>query len=306
MAFYTKQTGRTISIAIIPDTQIIAARHPHHYETMCEWLAEQLKSSRLQAIIHVGDVVHNGAADESQFVHTSKAMEKLQPYGVPLVVAIGNHDYDDMLKQSRACEMFNRYFGGEPYRMPPWFGESIEPGAIENSYIRFEHGGEKYLILNLEFAPRNPVIEWANRILTRYADHTVFAVTHLYMYMFGERTKQGDKHDPDAFAASVGDNNGEQIWEKCFRYHPNIAAVFSGHHGKDTNVSHRIDYYPDGRAVLQTFQNWQSAPEGGQGRVRIATFDPDRRKMTMNVYNPATGVYELETGYELSVLLETN
>lgn len=306
MSFHKGQTGRTITIAVIPDTQIMAARHPHHFDTMCDWLADQTKSSLLQAIVHVGDIVDNGADEERQFIRTSKAMERFQPYGVPWVLAIGNHDYDDLLKQSRNASMFNAYFGGAAYREQPWFGDSMEPDAIENCYIRFIHKDECYLILNLEFAPRDRVLDWADRILKKHADHTVFVVTHLYMYMFGERTKKGDKHDPDWFPASLGDNDGERLWEKCFRHHANIVSVFSGHHGKDTNVSHRVDYYEDGRAALQTFQNWQSAPEGGEGRVRIFSFNPDSRTMTMSVYNPAAGHYEQKPGYELTVTLKAN
>ena len=50
----------------------------------------------------------------------------------------------------------------------PTFGGTFEPGHVENSYSLMSAGGGGWLILSLEFGPRDQVLAWADGILKRY------------------------------------------------------------------------------------------------------------------------------------------
>ena len=43
------------------------------------------------------------------------------------------------------------------------FGGAMEPGRIENTFHTFHAGDHDYLVLALEWGPRDAVVEWANR-----------------------------------------------------------------------------------------------------------------------------------------------
>ena len=43
------------------------------------------------------------------------------------------------------------------------FGGAFEPGKLENTYHLFSAGGRDYIVIALEWGPRDPVIAWANK-----------------------------------------------------------------------------------------------------------------------------------------------
>ena len=48
----------------------------------------------------------------------------------------------------------------------------------------------KFLVLTLEFKPRDEALAWANRVAGQHADHRIIVVTHGYL------TKDGRRADP--------------------------------------------------------------------------------------------------------------
>ncbi|MDF2713760.1 MAG: metallophosphoesterase [Paenibacillus sp.] len=290
------------AIVIIPDTQILAMHHPLIYNTMAQWIVDHAAELNLQMILHLGDVVNNGANSEAQFQAAAEALETIYDAGLPMLVAAGNHDYDNMLAADRSLTMFNRYFGVHRYRDRSWFGGTFEEEMTENCYAKLEIGGIQFLFLSLEFGPRDEVLAWADGMMEAHPDHRVIVMTHSFMHTHGERTKPGDKHNPKNYRGAIGANDGEDVWHKSFKHHSNLIAVFSGHQIPE-NVSYRMDLGERGNPVFQSFQNWQSGKNGGEGRIRILKFRPSANEMTLLVFNPYTGVYEKNDGYEISVPL---
>lgn len=299
----TKQVDQ-FSIAIIPDTQMLACNHPDIYQTMAAWVKENAVPLNLQMVLHLGDVVHHGADDEAQFQAARVAFDELHHANIPLLITPGNHDYDNMLHRDRSLKMFNRYFGAHRYEHHPWFGGTFEEGQIENSYVKLNIGEEKYLFLSLEFGARDRVLAWADEVLEANLDHKAIIITHSYMYMFGERTKPGDAHNPKIYPGCETDvNDGEDMWHKSFKKHRNLLAIFSGHHIDTNTVSYRVDLGDNGNPIFQSFQNWQFVDKGGEGRLRILRMDPSANKMKLLTVNPCTGNYEKESGYEVDIPL---
>lgn len=188
------------SFVIMPDTQKLTR---HHSELLCKsvkWITKHASELNIRMVLHVGDVVDQGADAEEEYHAAEKALSGLDQANIPLLIAPGNHDYDTPIistsgpipeHQHRDLKMFNQYFG--LYRMEhmPWFGGAFEPYKAENMYACIHMDNIDLLVLVLEFVPRIEVMEWVDEIVKRYADHQVIVVTHSYMYMYGERVKAG-------------------------------------------------------------------------------------------------------------------
>ncbi|MEF3303962.1 metallophosphoesterase [Paenibacillus sp. GYB003] len=290
----------SFSFVVIPDTQIMAKHHPESFAAMTRWIAEQAGPLRIRAVLHLGDVVDSGARSEREWELARNALGLIERRGIPLLIAPGNHDYDNLLANDRSLTMFNRFFGAHRYAGAEWFGGSFEEDRAENVYARLNVDGTPFLVLALEFGPRDEVLAWADDVLRRYPDHRAIVVTHCHMYIHGERSKPGDAHNPKTYPGAHGANDGEDLWQKCFRKHGNLIAVYSGHQ-VPAHVSYRIDRGDEGNLVFQSFQNWQEAPNGGDGRIRIVRFDIEGGTIGHSVFNPRTNRYETEDGFEVDI-----
>lgn len=299
------KSDNVFSIVVIPDTQDLCTSHPDKLKKLTGWIVEQSERLNVKKILHVGDVVNNGARKEEQFLNHKEAFSLIDEANLPIMIAMGNHDYDNLLDTNRDSSMFNKYCGVHKYEDKPWFGGIFEENKSENMYTKLEINETNYLFLSLEFGPRDEVLEWANHVLEVHADHKAIIVTHSYMFLHGERTKPGDAHNPKNYKGAHGANDGEDVWNKCIKKHQNIIAVFSGHHITD-NVSYRYDVGEKGNLVFQSFQNWQCAPNGGDGRIRIVNFNIDENKIDLTVYNPQTEEYETEAGFTVNLPYNVN
>ncbi|WP_274362888.1 metallophosphoesterase [Paenibacillus thermotolerans] len=291
---------KAFSILIIPDIQTATRHHPHLLEPMARWIADHAKELNVKIALQLGDIVDSGANREEEFVLASDTMNMLSEANVPFVICPGNHDYDNLLDIDRSLTMYNRYFGPQLYRDQEWFGGLFEEGAAENMFVKLDAEGRKLLVLALEFGPRDEVLAWADRVLEAHRDHEAIVITHSYLFIHGERTKTDDGLNPKTYSGAFGANDGEDIWQKSLRKHPNVLAVFSGHH-VPSNVSYRVDIGDHGNPVFQSFQNWQFTDGGGEGRFRIMTFLENGGGYELSVMHPQTGSYEEEPGYRVAL-----
>jgi len=266
---------------------------------MTRWIVNNAEKYGFRMVLHLGDVIHNGASIEQQYLDAWEAWEIIDSAQIPYLIVPGNHDYDDLLATNRSLEMYNRYFGVHRYIGKPWVAEFYEEGKSENIYVKLDIGGYKYLFLGLEFGPRDEVLEWADHVLASNPAYRAVIVTHCYMYKYGDRNKAGSDHNPKLYYGAWDANDGEELWQKCFKRHANLFAVFSGHQIYE-NVSYRTDRGDNGNVVLQSFQNWQCADQGGEGRIRLMKVNPAANTVSLTVYNTHTEVFEKAPGYEAS------
>ncbi len=292
-----KPSADFFSIIVIPDTQGMALAHPELYRRLGSSVANRIRELPVKAVLHVGDLVDNGADDETQYRTAYGALGPIMQSGVPCLFAIGNHDYDNLVALDRSSTMFNRYFGIGNYAGKTWFGGVYEEGRAENAYLLIREPRCSLLVLSLEFGPRDEVLEWADHVMAAHADCNVVIVTHSYLHPRGHRVTAADELHPTSYCGSRDGNDGQAMWEKSLCKHPNLVAVFSGHHVPG-HVSARVDRGAAGQSVAQVFQNWQLEPLGGAGRYRIADFYPHEGKLGLSVYNAAADRYEHEDGYE--------
>lgn len=295
------------SFIIIPDTQTLAKSYPEVFTTMTRCIVDRASELNIKFVLHLGDLVDRGAEYEYEYENAVQALQLIYDADIPLLIAPGNHDYDMRISSlaslpvdpSRSLSMFNKYVGVHRFQHKPWFGGVFEEGKAENTYALFDAEGVSFIILILEFGPRDCVMEWAGQLLRQHEERKAIIITHSYMYMHGERTKPGDDHNPKIYAAIPDANDGEDMWQGVLRHHKNVTAVFSGHH-VDGNLSHRTDQGIHGNTVIQCFQNWQSKENGGEGRIRVVNYNRHEKTINLQVFNPVTNRYETESGCELS------
>jgi hypothetical protein len=291
------------SIVFVPDTQYYSESYPATFLAQTQWIADHAAAYNIQAVLHEGDVVDENLT--FQWVNGDAAWDIIDAANIPYLVAIGNHDYDAESAQvglDRAATSFNAYFPQSRYTAHGWWnGGFYEAGHTENSYLLLTIGGTDYILLNLEFGPRDAVLTWANGLLTTYAARKAIIVTHSYMYIDGTRVGTGDQHNPKIYAGgNLVANDGEEMWTELVKLHDNILWVQNGHHIFG-NAARRSDLSDGGTAVTQVFANWQEVGAGGDGWMRLLTFGGGR--IRVQTFSPTLGAVKLDTANKFAVTL---
>lgn len=287
------------SVIIIPDTQDLAEEHADIYNKMSNWIVENRSPLNLQCVLHLGDVV-NDINSENEVRHAKEALEKIDEANIPMLIAIGNHDYDNLLADNRNAALFNEHFGLHRFENKGWAIGMFEENKVENMYMTMTINQRKFLFVTLEFGPRDEVIEWFDKIVSQHEDHNVILITHSYMFINGKRTSIHDHLHPKTYVGTADGNTGDELWEKSIKHHHNMKAIFSGHHVPG-NISYRVDLGEKGNPIFQSFQNWQMEPLGGEGRIRVFTINPNENTISLNVYNPLQEKFEKELGYNIQL-----
>lgn len=287
------------SIVFLPDSQEYSQDLPEHFLAQTRWIVEQRARLNIRAVLHVGDVVNRNEPD--QWANADAALRVLDAAEMPYLIAIGNHDYDVKADADRRATAFNATFPPERYTAHPWWrGGFYEAGHTENAYCRLAVGGADWLLLNLEFGPRQEVIDWANDLLARFRDHPAILLTHSYLYMDGTWVSDGHRHNPKGYALGATAHDGADLWAKLVSRHDNLRWVQGGHH-VGAYAAYRQDRSPGGRRVHQVFANWQQAPNGGDGWLRIVTFGPHQARV--QTFSPTLGRADTAPEHKFTVSL---
>lgn len=175
-------------------------------------------------------------------------------------------------------------------------------GKMDNTWHTFKKGKHKWLVLCLEFGPRNNVLDWAAKVIEEHPDSKVIINTHAYLYSDDKRMGEGHKWRPQAFGigkltGSESANDGEQMWEKLVSRYPNIMLVFCGHVLYD-GTGMLVSKGRNGNSVYQMLANYQegviNTEKGGNGFLRMVTIDPAGKKIGVQTYSPYLDTYKTE------------
>ena len=129
--------------------------------------------------------------------------------------------------------------------------------------------------------------------------------------MYSDSTRQGpgDSWRPQNYGVgkATGDsavNDGEQIWEKLVRLHPNTRFVFSGHI-LNGGVGTLISINDAGYHVYQMLANFQEGVKGsikgGNGWLRILDFDFKRKTVSVSTYSPYISQFNDEAAHRFII-----
>jgi hypothetical protein len=282
---------------LLPDTQTYAEKFPEVLDSQINWIVRNAKD--IDVVLQQGDLTQNNNHKEWKIIQM--AFNKLNNK-VPYVLAAGNHDMgstDGKFADVRNSTLFNIYFPYTTMSGLPAFKTVAEEQKIDNAAYVFVTGKIKWLVLTLEFGPRNSTLDWANEVIQQHPDHSVIINTHSYMYSDSTRQGPGDSWRPQAYGVGKdqGDstvNDGEQIWNKLVKLHPNTRFVFSGH-VLNTGVGTLVSINDAGYPVYQMLANYQEgvkgSVKGGNGWLRILDFDFKMKTIQVKTYSPFLNEY---------------
>ena len=301
----TASSSPKFTVVVLPDTQYYAASYNSVFYSQTSWIASQKPSLHIAAVLHVGDVVDSD--NDAQWSVARNAMNDLDKAKIPYVLVPGNHDYADLNRTT----MMDSYFGQASM---PWIAGTMVAGQIENSYALVDIGPQKWLILGLEFGPRDAVMSWAKDVLARHSQYPAMIVTHAYLYQDGTRYDYQAKGLAQSFipqyygyTASQGINDGEQIWQQLVLPYSNVRLVFSGH---DTGSARLASTRPDGSVVYQMLADFQwyridaSDYYGGGGYLRVLQLDYDNKQISVQTYSPYLNQYLTDDQNQFTIGLE--
>ncbi len=294
----------SFTVIVLPDTQNYAdtrigyaaqrwgngdLRETFYGQT--EWIRDNAERLNIVMVAHVGDIVQTDHASEWEIA--SAALSRLDGE-VPYILCLGNHDMGHapgpgatgrsaVSRETR----FNDYFGAARLEACPWYGGRYGKGN-DNSYALFEAGGLRFVIVSIEFKPRDEVLAWAGDVLRRYPDRRGIVLTHSYL-RGNERIAQDNYN--------VTGNSGQAIWEKFISRHENVSFVLCGH----TNVGYLRSPGRHGNDVHQILSNYQSWQDGGEGNLRIMTFVPSENRVGIKTFSTVRDEYVTTEGNAFSL-----
>jgi len=306
IALSSGRSKSSFRLVLLPDTQTYCSNYPDIFYSQTNWVAQN--SGNIAFVLHQGDITDNNSAPQWEIA--SKAF-CLMDGKVPYTFAPGNHDTGEGGRtEDRNTDMLNHYMPYDKYSKTPNFGGAFIPGQMENSWHTFKAGGYNWLILSLEFGPRDKVLAWAAGVIEKHPKHKVIINTHAYLYSDDTRMSKDHNHNwvPQDYpigkdTAKGAVNNGEQIWDKLVKNYANILFVFSGHvlnDGTGALVSEGIH----GNKVYQMLANYQGGVEGtekgGNGYLRIITINPQNAEIVVKTYSPYVDKYKTDSGQQFT------
>ena len=272
------------TLAILPDTQIYSLSYPGLHVAQTHWIAANREKRKIRFTLGLGDITDRNTPVEWE--RAAAAMKILTDAGVQWAVVTGNHDHGPGGDASTRDTRLNDYFSLEERAEQPTFGGAMEEGKLENTFHRFEAGGRKWIVMCLEWAPRDVAVDWANKVMSEHADRDGILVTHAFM--FNDDTRYDDRGpkqpwNPHAYRTPAPVNDGQELWDKLVRKH-RFVFTLNGHVLGD-GTGYRVDRNDAGQRVHQILSNYQFRPLGGEGYLRLMEFAPDGRTVRVRTYS---------------------
>lgn len=320
------------TVVVVPDTQnymntinnVGASKRSYKgeievLETSYKWMAQAKEERNIQLVAHVGDMTNDNTAREWEAIR--RCYNHIDGV-IPYVVCVGNHDVT--LGENNA--LLDDYFkiSDNPLN-ERIFGGYFEEGNLENAYYTFEQNGQKFLFLALEWAVRQEVVDWADKLCKQYADHRVFIMVHEYLSEKTRMLSVDDKIWPEyqvnekqkrvAAEKGVEFNFGYNLRRELIEQNSNIEFLVGGHYGctrfSDTGeLEYDIQelataHYSSEREGALTFHamlfNAQWLFNGGNGWILLLEFGPDNDSVQAYTYSPYLNAYRVGPEYQYSL-----
>lgn len=292
------------TIAVLPDTQNYTEANQAILNEMTAFLARNAESLHLELAAHVGDVT--GSNLPFQWAIVSEAYEALEAAGVPYTLLPGNHDQADGGTAADHTSLQDDWFGMERYFADAEGGVyDGEPESTKNNYKLFTaRDGTDWIVLSLEFGPRDDVIRWAGEALAEHADRRAVVLTHHHTNFgdiagpeSGPLYAEGTGKDYGMATSPEGVNDGRDLWDALLSKHANVSFVFSGHvfgdgaetivrEGEAGNPVHQmlVNYQNGVAGIIQAAGDVDEPERGGNGAMRLLTIDPENDAVHTETY----------------------
>ena len=268
------------SLCLVGDTQIEAHYDTEKFTYIYDWIVENAKSQKIAYVIGLGDIVDKNPPEEWALVnqHVHK-MDGVVPYSL----VRGNHDWIPLYNEAFCTDQYLSTCGG-----------IFEEGHIENSWRTFRAEKTDFLLLTLEYGPRNDVLEWAAEVIEQHPKHKVIITTHAYLTRDGTTLHPTSYHSP---TLENRENNGSDIWDKLGSQYENVYMILSGHideervvvnqrKGKHGNLVTEMLINPQGISLREA-----GTDEGAIGLITMLYFNEDGSMAEMRTYSTVRDLY---------------
>ncbi|NIA14777.1 MAG: metallophosphoesterase [Nitrospiraceae bacterium] len=280
-------SGEPFTVVVLPDTQNYAdagaiqkggdsdRRAIFHAQTA--WIKNSKDDLNTVMVAHEGDIVQTDHPGE--WVVADKAFQTLDDE-MPYILCLGNHDIGRGFAKKRSdtsrATNLNVWFPPSRFEDNPLYnyGGNFE-GKSDNYYLLFRAGGMKFMIMALEFKPRDEVLAWANDVVADHPKRRCIVITHAYLREDMSRAASDNYH--------MAGNGGQKMWDKFLKRHKNIFLVLCGH---ILGEARRADAGDRGNTVHQLLADYQGMANGGDGYLRIMTFIPQEDTIQVRSYSP--------------------
>lgn len=283
------------TLVVLPDTQNYSTSYPGLFHLQTQWIVDNKDNYNIVYALQLGDVTNNN--NKLEWERTSRAMGRLDGM-VPYAIVPGNHDCGPGGSAKDRTTLMNDYFPPRRFAKWPTFGGVMEAGRIDNNYHLFRAGGQDWLILGLEWGPRDKTLEWGNQILSKFSNRKAIILTHAYLYYDSTRynwQQKGEeqKWNPHGYGTEGGVNDGEEMWQKLVKKHANVFMTINGH-VCDDGLGFLTSKADHGNIVYQMLVNFQMHEIGGESCLRLLEFLPDGQTIHVKTYCPLYEKYKTD------------
>lgn len=249
------------SIVWMSDTQNLSRHNPDVFNCMRDWILSEREARNIVFFAHTGDVV-DGLSQSMWDVATEALMPILET--IPSMVVSGNHDLSKDLEHG---PFLNRPYAKAVLKK----GQTFENGLA--AYVTFEAGGDTFLVFGIGYNVRGKKVQaWIRSVREQYPDAIVLYLMH---YALQEDGRFG--------------SHGKELFDSVIKEDPHARLLLSGHNDGALRRTDAFDDDGDGvedRTFTTIMFNYQDDRTEGLGYLRILTFDPVTRSISVATYSP--------------------
>ncbi len=269
--------AQEFTFGTIPDTQNLTENDGDagRIMDMTGFYVAERDRLNLKFVASLGDMTQWG--DYGQWQRVRNAYDLLKNDNLPYAPCQGNHDPQ--------LDRFNQFFPESEFIGTPTYGGNFR--GMENAYYLFSEAGMDFIVVVLQ-SHDNYIghydlesIQWANDILTQYADRRAIFVTHDF---FEERG----------------------LIDDVIRKHDNLFLAVCGHSCQHHGEYRWTETTPGGNTVQCIMTDYQCRQNNKAAIVRYYTFKPNENKVYAYSYDAFNRTYLTASSSQFSFDYEMN
>lgn len=273
-----------VTFVLVPDIQYMSRDGlTAEFSAMASWITNNSELFNIVGVIGLGDIVDHGTY-ASEWQASTNLYRSLAAADVPTLLAVGNHDYDNIA--TRSTTSLNTYYGPTWLTNQTWWTGTLYDGSsVANFVYPMTAGGRRWLVVVTEFGPRDAIMDWVQLQVDAVPNTSVIFISHSCLYMDGLYAGALETHaDVPTSYAMAESNDMEEVWNEWLTYSPNLMATAGGHHFYGTfEATHSITTGTYGNQVLNQIVNFQGT-DYDRGPIRLMTVYGDGTIICRTVY----------------------
>jgi hypothetical protein len=264
----------SFTVVALPDTQFYSSTYPATFTAQTNWIKTNQVGQNIVFVTHEGDII-NTYTSSTEWSNAAAAMNVLDTTSIPYATCPGNHDSN----YGTSYTAYASNFGAGRYSGKPWF--LATPAGSNNCLaMTFQAGSRQFLSLSLDSFKGADSITFAQNQISLHPGMPTIVTLHSYYDTGGAFTTEG-----------------QPFWDNVFKQdaYKQVFMVLCGHvHGQfnDYDLNQAV---PTPQPVYEMLADYQNDANGGNGYMRLITFDPDSSKISVKSYSPTLNLFRTDS-----------